>query len=218
MAVDEPGADVRERLIVAATELLAERPTGGVTVRDIADRAGLHHSLIHRHFGGKEQLLKVVTARLAMQYWEAVYTAEVTPEDPAAGFKAALDYLQRDPGERAAAFAGLLLGDPAAYLVQESFPGVELHVAQLQRLLDGASTTKRDPRLITVAAVALIGGWTLLEDWAMRAGGLEDLSQKEVRSQIVEILDDMVRSQLQEPTADDQQHKPRRSKRAPAKR
>ena len=37
-----------ERSIEAATALFAERPSGHVTVRDIAERADVNHALVHR--------------------------------------------------------------------------------------------------------------------------------------------------------------------------
>ena len=57
MTDPEQGNDVREKLVAAASELLADRPASAISVREIADHAGLHHSLIHRHFGGKAQLV-----------------------------------------------------------------------------------------------------------------------------------------------------------------
>ena len=43
---------------VAAIELLAERGPREVTVRDVAERAGVNHALIHRHFGTKDEFFR----------------------------------------------------------------------------------------------------------------------------------------------------------------
>lgn len=51
---DEPGA--RERLIVAAIRLFAERGLEGVSTRDLVKEAGVNISLISYYFGGKEGL------------------------------------------------------------------------------------------------------------------------------------------------------------------
>lgn len=196
MSDPEP-PDVRERLIVAATELMGERPASSVTVREIAEHAGLHHSLIHRHFGGKDALLREVLARLASRYCEAVGDA-VPGESPAAGFMRAFAYLVDDPAAGASAFANtrLIGGGPTG---QTSFPGVERHLDQLGMLLDGAATAA-DPRVVTVAAIAFMGGWSMLEDWAMVAADLEDLGIDEVRRQVAGMLQQLLEAQLAAPS------------------
>ena len=55
---DKPvGRDaVRSALIRATTELILERGVS-VSVRDIAERAGVNHGLVHTYFGSKDALL-----------------------------------------------------------------------------------------------------------------------------------------------------------------
>ena len=55
--------EVSEALIVAATALFAERPSGRVTVRDIAARADVNPTLVHRYFGSKRNLMRAAVAR-----------------------------------------------------------------------------------------------------------------------------------------------------------
>src|SRR5262245_38114204 len=103
--------DARTRLIEAATELLADRPASAVTVREIAERAGLHHSLIHRHFGSKDELVRAVVGNIGVRYRGVVDASEPTESDPAASFLAIFDYLVNDPDGGVAAFAGGMLYD-----------------------------------------------------------------------------------------------------------
>lgn len=67
--VDQPDGPVpgrhdregRERaLLDAATAVFAERGYDAATTREIAERAGCSEGLIHRYFGGKRGLLRVV--------------------------------------------------------------------------------------------------------------------------------------------------------------
>jgi AcrR family transcriptional regulator len=44
----------------AAMQLLAERGPREVMVRDVAERAGVNHALVHRHFGTKDELIRSV--------------------------------------------------------------------------------------------------------------------------------------------------------------
>lgn len=47
-------------LTEAAADLFAEHGVNGVTVRRIAEAAGVNHGLVHRHFGSKEELARRV--------------------------------------------------------------------------------------------------------------------------------------------------------------
>ncbi|MBW2268382.1 MAG: TetR/AcrR family transcriptional regulator [Deltaproteobacteria bacterium] len=55
----------REALLEAAQELMAERGLPRVTVREVAERAGLQPALVNYYFGGKEELLQAVVDRAA---------------------------------------------------------------------------------------------------------------------------------------------------------
>ena len=54
------GADTRAQILEAARDELAGEGYGNTTTRSIAERAGVQLSLVHYHFGGKQQLLAAV--------------------------------------------------------------------------------------------------------------------------------------------------------------
>ncbi len=56
-------AAVMDAVLDAATELIADRGPNAVTVRAIAERAGINHALVHRYFGTKDDLIGAVIAR-----------------------------------------------------------------------------------------------------------------------------------------------------------
>jgi AcrR family transcriptional regulator len=62
---DTPTGDdhARDRLLRAACDLLTELPLDEITVRRIAERAGLVHSLVTRHYGSRQRLLTVAISR-----------------------------------------------------------------------------------------------------------------------------------------------------------
>ena len=62
----------QEALLRAARELLAEKGLPGVTMREVADRAGGQPALVNYYFGGKQGLLRAVVAGLASQILERV--------------------------------------------------------------------------------------------------------------------------------------------------
>ena len=60
-------------LVDAAATLFAERPSGRVTVREIAARAGVNPTYVHRYFGGKQNLM-----RAAMEKSQRAIAANIT--------------------------------------------------------------------------------------------------------------------------------------------
>src|SRR4029078_8638571 len=57
------GEDTRLQILDAARAKLAEHGAAGTTTRSIAARGGVRLSLVHYHFGGKQQLLAAVLDR-----------------------------------------------------------------------------------------------------------------------------------------------------------
>ena len=67
-AVRGEGA-VRTALIEAACDMLAEVGPKSLSVRRLAERAGVNHGQIHHYFGSKRGLLKAAMAQLADEHW-----------------------------------------------------------------------------------------------------------------------------------------------------
>jgi AcrR family transcriptional regulator len=57
------GEATRLRILDAARDMLVERGYGGTSTRAVAERAETQLSLVHYHFGGKQQLLVAVLER-----------------------------------------------------------------------------------------------------------------------------------------------------------
>jgi len=64
------GETTRLRILDAARDLLVERGYGGTSTRAVAERADTQLSLVHYHFGGKQQLLAAVLERQNEQLLE----------------------------------------------------------------------------------------------------------------------------------------------------
>jgi AcrR family transcriptional regulator len=63
-----PDADVKTRLLEAASQLLDEAGPTGMSLREVARRAGVSHAAPYNHFANKEALL----ATLAVEGWRAL--------------------------------------------------------------------------------------------------------------------------------------------------
>lgn len=64
MADDRTSQDAREKLLVAATKLFAEKGYAGVSIRQLGEEAGVNSAMISYYFGSKEGLYEsVITAQ-----------------------------------------------------------------------------------------------------------------------------------------------------------
>jgi TetR/AcrR family transcriptional regulator, repressor for neighboring sulfatase len=82
-------------VLEAAVELLAEFGPRTLSVRQIAERAGVNHALVHRHFGTKDEIVRRaleaqsadvardIRARAGDGGLDVVHTLEVLAEHPA---------------------------------------------------------------------------------------------------------------------------------------
>ena len=161
----------QEAILRAAAELFAERPPSRVTIRDVAARAGVNHSLVHRHYGTKDNLLRAV-----MQLGSTDYSKHIDElTDPAEAFRAGFAFAaEGDPV--AAATARALLDGTIRPRDGQGYPGMERHIALLQSAIATRGVESRfPPRVITAAAFALMGGWFLLEESLISSAGLSDM-------------------------------------------
>ncbi|MEU4167346.1 helix-turn-helix domain-containing protein [Streptomyces sp. NPDC026665] len=71
----------RERLLLAAVELVSERGYDAATLGDIADRAGSARGLVSYYFPGKRQLLQSAVHRLMHRTLEEALEREPRSED-----------------------------------------------------------------------------------------------------------------------------------------
>jgi AcrR family transcriptional regulator len=74
---------VRQRLVVAAVELVAERGVEGLRLRDVTDRADVGFGSFYNHFTSKEELVEAVVAEhVSVLITQIMQDAEQL-EDPA---------------------------------------------------------------------------------------------------------------------------------------
>ena len=90
------GADTKEQILDAARDALAAAGYANTTTRSIADRAGVPLSLVHYHFGGKQQLLAAVLARENERLLERQRAMFAGPQPLAEKWRIACAYLNED--------------------------------------------------------------------------------------------------------------------------
>ncbi len=68
VAKKRPGRSTNsERILDSAQELFAKHGPAAVTVRQVAEKAGVTHALVHKYFGSKDDLIKAVIDRVDVQ-------------------------------------------------------------------------------------------------------------------------------------------------------
>lgn len=164
ISMDTARNDARERVLVAAEQLFAEKGYGPVTLRQIGARAGIHHSSLYHHVpGGKEDLFVEVMERILAGHQRGIAAAIVRAE----------------PRLRAQlyAVAGWLLSQPPIDLVRLEYVDMpELGSAHVQRLSEAAYLSLQVP-IEEALAAAQARGEIAHDDFALISGGLVGMIQ-----------------------------------------
>lgn len=167
-------ASSEEKLIVAAAELLAEIGPRSLSVRTIAERAGVNHGLVHHYFGGKDGLLKAAMSRLVDEH--ATYASSRSKGKPLPAPLALVD----DPGYLRAIVRSVL-DDEMELARMEITQGVSvprnalLHLANATHLDEVSTSLKAQLAL----GMAMEMGWAALEPFIFAVTGVETTEEKD---------------------------------------
>ncbi len=186
-----PGREATTAAILsAAEELFRERGYEDVTVRDIAQQAGVSHALVHQYAGSKEDLFRAVLSR---NYDSMTSTA---PADFGLLESARL-MLRRGLEPQFRDYGRLLMRTALSGLAYDEttwrFAAVEQLIELVEQQAASASPAERaekdlDPRLVGASVGSLYLGWVSGESWLRPAWGLEDLDDDEVASGLERVI------------------------------
>lgn len=157
----------RKRLVDAATRLFRERPPKAVSVREIAAEAGVNHGLVHRHFGGKDGLIRAVLSRIFRSTGRAI-TARMD-QDLEAALCDGIGLLVRERWT-APVVAHLLQAEGP-----DSIPTASMMPVIRQKV--GEELSNQEAALISVVEAAVLG-WMLFEPLVARGTGLDALDEE----------------------------------------
>jgi AcrR family transcriptional regulator len=159
-----------DAVLDAATELIADRGPNAVTVRSIAERAGVNHALVHRYFGTKEDLIAAVIAR-EVSYFKSLAAQEMAPDEV---FRRLLGALT----ERRSYVRFLTRAVLDGYRSNDLRPDFQLFGDVFGLVADAPGVAEADPvRLkIMVAALGSIAlGWRIFGDFLSTGLGLDTM-------------------------------------------
>lgn len=180
--------ETRSRILDAAEELFSTRDPGKVTVREIAEKAGVTHPLVHQYVGSKAEILDAVVQR------GAPHRHQMIAENPE--YREVMPILFTDVLERRV---------HTRSIVRSAMDGVEYapfadrletgrQLLELARRATDKGVTRlpapgaMDSRVVLAASVALAYGWSATEDWLVPIFCLQDEDPEELRAQLVDVL------------------------------
>ena len=190
-------AAVMEAVIDAAQELYVGRSPDEVSVRELAERAGVSHALVHHYFGPKRELLRAVLERSA-ETIDADVDWTTSAEDVAVRtFESALEHPDYVRAILRNSIDGL---EPE--LLERGYPTVDgLIKLILEPPLEAPEELPHcDPHVVAAVVVALNYGWIATEGWLLRSAGLDDRDPEEVKAEVACVIRTLVRM-VQSPSA-----------------
>jgi AcrR family transcriptional regulator len=174
-----------DAVLDAATELFADRGPNAVTVRAIAQRAGINHALVHRYFGSKGELIRAVVQREQKHF--AGLVNEGGPPGPTFQRMATELFARRSY----ARFLARALLD--GYMPEQLQVDVPLMRALVGLAAAGAGASPDDDasdivatRIAAMASLAL--GWQIFGDYLAAGLGLDQHASGELDARLVAVI------------------------------
>ena len=171
---------VKAALIEAASTLFAEKGVDAVSLRMIADHAGVNLGLIHRHFGTKETLRRETQEKLSADVRSLIGDPENLAETL---FRGLAVIEENDRFWRV--MARTLLDDKDHGEIQSSFPFVRKLVERVeQEQQAGRVTDTVDAKGIVTAFLAYGLGLLVFKGYILPAVGMEKESSENTIQQM----------------------------------
>ncbi len=190
------GADTRRDAILdAATELMATRPITDISVREIAARAGVAHTMIYRHIGSKQDLERAVLDRTVN---EVLALTQASPEAALGSFESVIETLLDRRDSLRVLTHSLLTADGAARH-SDGAPVMALLLDALGTDIDARRAAGQpqpsptwpplSPEVAVGAVAALIMGWVAFEPRIRAGTGLTKTPVADLATLATAILD-----------------------------
>jgi len=182
--------DARSRLLAAAMEILDEEPDAGrITVRKLAERAGVGIGLINYHFQSKDKLLNeavnISMTKLADELWSMEKSKEM---EPVAFIKYTLKKLS--------GFAlkySKLTRISVTYALLQGEMDAEMYLLPSLRTIYGTAKSERELRLIAFTLIKTMQAMFLRADAFIRFSGIDILDEQQMNGSIDMLVSNIIR-------------------------
>jgi len=183
--VPRGGEAIKEAILRATEKLLSKHSPTEISLRQIARAANVNHSLIHRYFGTKENVVLAVHDRIISKLGEQFSAIESLDGNIGRLFK----INEQNPSRRILLARAMLDGaDPS--LIRHHFPTVHQLIDLLKKKKsESAGSSEYDTETLAAFFVGAVMGWFLYEPFLLAATGLDAKNRDKVHREIVEILE-----------------------------
>lgn len=173
------GRDQIRAALIASTLELLEAQGLDISIRQIAERADVPHSVIGRYFGSKDELIRSAIDSTLPADQEVASHLETAEQAAKESFDSVFDR-----PERIRILTQLLQAGMSPREIRSEAP----LLAQLVKLVDAEQPSHADPRIIAAAVYSLSVGLLLTEDYIIDHAGLDVLDRDDVRAQVREVM------------------------------
>ena len=174
-----------EAILQATEKLLAKHSPTEISLRQIAKSANINHSLIHRYFGTKENVILAVHERIIDKLG-----AQFSAIDSLDGNVERLFEINEKNPSRRILLARAMLDGADPHLIRHHFPIMHQFIELLKKKkLEAAEPTAYDAETVAAFLAGAVMGWFLYEPFLLASTGLEQRDKNKVHSQIIEILE-----------------------------
>jgi AcrR family transcriptional regulator len=155
-----PSRNVDVQLLSAGRDLYPAMGAAGLSVRKVAERAGVNLGMFHYHFGSKDVFVRALLQSLYEEMFADLQTAAAAPVDPVAGLRAALKVIARFARDNRVLLRRLMVdaaaGEaPAVDFVSANFPR---HFGVVVGLIAAAQQHGRIKPIALAQAVTFVAG------------------------------------------------------------
>lgn len=166
--------DLRARILVAATELTAEKGIDVVTLTEVLQRACTNHRAFNRHFSGVEDAVETAYEQYAASLVAELLAVGLGGKDWQSGFRAALerlfDWTRAEP-----AAASLLMVEYRS--LPQTFAIHQRYAEQLARAIDLARREEPSHDCPAMTADLILGAIEAQLGWRLRSGRIRGLNE-----------------------------------------
>ena len=155
-----PSRNVDIQLLAAGRELYPATGASGLSVRKVAERAGVNLGMFHYHFGNKDAFVRALLQSLYEEMFADLQTATAGSIDPVLGLRSALKVIARFARDNRVLLRRLMAdaaaGEaPALDFVRANFPR---HFALVMGLIATGQQAGRLKPVPLVQAVTFVAG------------------------------------------------------------
>ena len=176
-----------DRILDAAAHLFAEQGAAAVSVRDVAEMAGVSHALVHRYFGNKDDLVLAAFTKSSELVRERVAGAQTASVFVESVFALFLEQPLIPRMMIRNLLEGQRTGEEAPH--PDVIPrALELMEADKVAAAQPEDSEMFDAHLIVAAVAAMTLGWTAAEDRLVTRANMGDHDREEVRAELQRLI------------------------------